>query len=148
MAATRREFLRLGVATGLATAAASLAGGRLLAAGIVSGGYQRPQDPAHLSALEMVHWPKLAVAGRAAAGQAVSLSIQIGHKLHPMTVEHHIEWVEVWASGKRLERIEFDEVTAVEPALTVRLTLAEPTELTVRTRCNLHGLWENSIRAS
>src|SRR5574340_860260 len=127
MAATSREFLRLGVATGLATAAASLAGGRLLAAEIVTGGYQRPQDPANLSALEMAHWPKLAVEGRAVAGQTVSLSIQIGHKLHPMLAEHHIEWVEVWASGKRLERIEFDEATAVEPALTVRLTLSEPT---------------------
>src|SRR5574340_1039828 len=127
MATTRREFLRVGIASGLATAAASLGGGRLLAAEIVFGGYQHPQDPEHLSALEMAHWPKLGVEGSVGPGKTIGLSIQIGHKIHPMTAEHHIEWVEVWASGKRLERIEFDEATAVEPALTVRLTLSEPT---------------------
>jgi superoxide reductase len=145
MATTRREFLRLGMASGL-TAAAVLSGGRLLAQEAMDDGYQHPQDPAHLSALEMKHWPKLTVVGRATPGQPFDLSIQIGQEIHPMTPEHHIEWVEVWAGGKRLERMDFNEPTWVKPVLTVQLVANAPTEFTVRLRCNLHGLWENSIK--
>ena len=143
---TRREFLRAGVATGLAAAAALLPAGGALAQESPTEGFQHPKDPAHLTPLETVHWPQLGVAGKVAAGQPFNLMIQVGRQTHPMTADHHIEWVEVWASGKRLERIDFSEPTWVKPVLTVSLVAAAPTVFSVRLSCNLHGLWENAIK--
>jgi desulfoferrodoxin (superoxide reductase-like protein) len=67
-------------------------------------------------------------------GQSFDLMIQIGNKIHPMTAEHHIEWVEVWAGVKRLLRTDFIEPTWAKPVLTVKLVANESTELKVRMR--------------
>ena len=147
MATTRREFLRVGMVSGLAAAAASLPGMKALAAQKPSGqDYQHAADPAHLTPLEMAHWPKLSIAGKATAGQPFNLMLQIGNTLHPMTTAHHIEWVEVWADGKKVARTDFAEPTQLKPALTVTLVASASMTVTVRTNCNLHGLWENSIK--
>ena len=146
MATTRREFLRAGVVTGLA-AAVSIPALRALAQEPAAQEYQHPADPAHLAALEMKHWPKLSIIGKPTTGQPFQLAIQIGQQIHPMTAQHHIEWVEVWAGDTRVERIDFAEPTWAQPVLTVTLVSKAPTELKVRLRCNLHGLWENTIKA-
>jgi desulfoferrodoxin-like iron-binding protein len=145
MAATRREFLRAGVVTGLATAAASLPAFAAMAPESGALAYQHPKDPAHLTPLEMKHWPQLRVVGKVADGQPFELAIQIGEQIHPMTTEHHIEWVEVWAGDTRVERLEFAEPTWAQPVLTVTLVRKAPVEWKVRLNCNLHGPWENTI---
>ncbi len=143
MATTRREFLQAGVATGLAAAAASIPAVRAFAAPM--GEYQHPMNPASLTPLEKVHWPKLEISGR--SGDNFNLMIQIGQEIHPMTDGHHIEWVEVWAENKKVERVEFAGPTGAKPVLNVALVAKPGTMLNVRLSCNLHGLWENSIKA-
>jgi len=149
MATSRRDFLRASMVSGLAAAAAAtFPAWKALAqpAAPMAGEYQHAQDPAHLTPLEMSHWPKLSISKKTPMGQPFNLMIQIGNKLHPMTAEHHIEWVEVWAGDKRLLRTDFIEPTWTKPVLTVNLSAVEATQLKVRMRCNLHGLWENSIK--
>jgi len=147
MATTRREFLRVGVVSGLAAVAVSLPALKALAGQKPSGqDYQHAADPAHLTPLEMAHWPKITVAGKVTAGQPFNLMLQIGNTLHPMTTAHHIEWVEVWANGKKVARTDLADPTQVKPALTVSVVVSPGTTLIVRTNCNLHGLWENSIK--
>jgi desulfoferrodoxin-like iron-binding protein len=137
--------LRASVVTGLA-AAASLPAWKALAAEPAAAHYQHPKDPAHLTGLEMAHWPKLRVSGRAVTGKTYALMIQIGQEIHPMTAEHHIEWVEVWAGDQRVERLEYNAPTWAKPMLTVTLLRVAPAQIKVRLSCNLHGLWENTIQ--
>lgn len=147
MATSRREFLRATMVGGLAAAATTLPAWRALAQEpTAEGGYQYPKDPAHLSGLEQAHWPKLDIMGKPAAGEPFQLMIQIGHQIHPMTPDHYIMWAEVWADDKRLERVDFAEPIWVKPVLTVTLVDIKPATIKVRLRCNLHGLWENSIK--
>lgn len=147
MGTTRREFLRVSVVTGLAAAAATLPALSALAQEAAPPEeYQHPKDPAHLSGLELHHWPKLRVVGKRATGKPFQLAIQVGQQLHPMTAEHHIEWVEVWAGDTKVTRTEFAAPTWAQPVLNVTLVRNAPVELKVRLHCNLHGLWENTIK--
>jgi len=145
MATTRREFLRTSMVTGLTAAAASVPALAALAQEPAPPTYQHPQDPANLTPLEMKHWPKLEIVGKVALGQPFGLAIQVGQQIHPMTAEHHIEWVEVWAGDARVERVDFSAPVWAQPVLTVTLVDNAPAELKVRLSCNLHGLWENTI---
>lgn len=64
--------------------------------------------------------------------------VKIGEVPHPMTEEHHIEWVEVETKA-RIYRKTF---TPGEPAFAEFNIAEEVTE--VRAYCNLHGLWSNN----
>jgi superoxide reductase len=164
MATTRREFIRNGLVTGLAAAAVAVPALKALAQegpgprpglGPDKGmgpdmrrrrEYQHPQDPMHLTALEAKHWPKLRLSNNMRGGQPVDLMIQIGQQMHPMTPDHHIEWVEVWANNRCIMHTDFNEPTWEQPVLNIRMTPQRADMLTVRISCNLHGLWENNIR--
>jgi superoxide reductase len=147
MATTRREFLQAGMVAGLAAAATLPALKALAQTTPVVPTYQHAADPAHLTALETKHWPKLAIKGKLTTGQPYQLMIQIGQQIHPMTTAHHIEWVEVWSGDTKVARVDFAEPTLAQPVLTVNLVRNAPSELKVRMSCNLHGLWENTIVA-
>lgn len=58
---------------------------------------------------------------------------------HPMTEEHHIEWIELIADGivyrKHLKSGEAPEATFMVKA----------DEVNAREYCNLHGLWVNKL---
>jgi superoxide reductase len=146
METTRREFLRVGLVSGLAAAAASLPALKALAREAAAEQYQQPKDPAHLTTLEALHWPKLTIRKSPVVGKPFELTVQIGQQVHPMLPDHHIEWVEVWAKRKQLERVEFGEPVWMQPIATLTLVAQAHTTLLVRTKCNIHGLWENSIK--
>ena len=68
------------------------------------------------------------------------MKVKVGEVEHPMTKEHHIEWIEVlkgaYTNRKYLKwngkpEAEFD--ISLEPGIILRIY------------CNLHGLWENHI---
>ncbi|MFB3881559.1 MAG: desulfoferrodoxin family protein [Armatimonadota bacterium] len=147
METSRRDFLRTALVGGLAAAAITLPALQARAQEpTTEGGYQYPKDPAHLNGLEQVHWPKLEIVGKPQAGETLRLMIQIGQTIHPMTPDHHIMWTEVWADDKRVARMDFDEPLWIKPVLTVMLVDLKPSTIKVRLRCNLHGLWENTIK--
>ncbi len=63
-------------------------------------------------------------------------SITVGSVPHPMTEEHHIEWIEVIADGKVL-RADLDPTGA--PSATF---CTDAKSVVVREHCNLHGMWK------
>ncbi len=62
--------------------------------------------------------------------------VTIGSTPHPMTEEHHIEWIELLADGKAYRQF-LDPGDAPEAQFSV-----EADSVTAREHCNLHGLWK------
>jgi len=63
------------------------------------------------------------------------VKVTVGEVLHPMTVEHHIEWIEVIADGRVLRK---NLKPGDEPIAEFCL---EADKISARAYCNLHGLW-------
>lgn len=80
---------------------------------------------------EEKHLPKISQEGE-------DLKIQIGEVLHPMTKEHHIEWIEIQTNNKIIRKV-FDPE---ETPLTLISCLNISNIQKIRAYCNLHGLWE------
>ena len=62
--------------------------------------------------------------------------VTIGSTPHPMTEEHHIEWIELLANGKAYRQF-LDPGDAPEAKFSV-----EADSVTAREHCNVHGLWK------
>lgn len=63
-------------------------------------------------------------------------NIKIGTEPHPMTPEHHIEWIELIA-GDKVYRKELKPGNQPQ----AEFLLAEGGQVEARAYCNLHGLW-------
>ena len=63
--------------------------------------------------------------------------VTVGTTLHPMTEEHHIEWIEVLGGGTACRR--FLEPGG-EPVATFRIDAGG---VVAREHCNVHGLWKS-----
>jgi superoxide reductase len=88
------------------------------------------------------------------AGKPFEIKVSVGKEIpHPNTIEHHINWIEVYFSpaGEKfaydLGRFEFnvhgeaDAFTA--PVAIATVTLNKPGTLHAVSHCNIHGLWES-----
>jgi superoxide reductase len=64
------------------------------------------------------------------------IKVKVGSVTHPMTEEHHIEWIEVL--GPDMTYVAFLQPD-MEP---VAFFPVPGTGLTAREHCNLHGLWK------
>ncbi|MEF8879795.1 MAG: desulfoferrodoxin [Candidatus Thermoplasmatota archaeon] len=65
--------------------------------------------------------------------------VKIGeNESHPMTEEHHIEWIQVIADGKSYRKF-------LKPGDSPKAEFKLPAEdvTTAREYCNIHGLWKN-----
>ena len=62
--------------------------------------------------------------------------VKVGSVPHPMTTEHHIEWIEV-INGPYVNRYHLSPGEAPEAMFHVKLKPG----MIVREYCNLHGLW-------
>ena len=65
-------------------------------------------------------------------------SIQIGKKLHPMSEEHHIEFIERISNDKNKVILQYLHI-GKEPRMELQNTLGEECAIEL---CNIHGLWE------
>ena len=65
--------------------------------------------------------------------------VKVGSELHPMEVEHHIEWIELIADGKLMAR---KFLSPGEKPIAEFFLRQEPQQLEVRAYCNLHNLWK------
>jgi superoxide reductase len=62
--------------------------------------------------------------------------VTVGSVEHPMTEQHHIEWIELIADGKAYREF-------LKPGTKPQATFAvEAVEVSAREYCNLHGLWK------
>ena len=67
--------------------------------------------------------------------EGTKIKVVVGSTVHPMTEEHHIEWIAL-ASGERVE------VKYLKPGEEPRAEFDSAESGTVYAYCNLHGLWK------
>ena len=66
-------------------------------------------------------------------------SIQVGKELHPMTEEHHIEFIERISKDKMKLALEY-----IQPGKEPRMQLQEDSgEECAVELCNIHGMWKS-----
>ena len=65
------------------------------------------------------------------------LKVTVGSVPHPMTEEHHIEWIEVSVGTTTMH-----EHLKPGDAPEATFPVPEGGDVTVRAYCNLHGLWK------
>ena len=65
------------------------------------------------------------------------IKIYVGSTLHPMEENHHIEWIELIADGRRQRKF----LKPGDPPEALFLCRGET--LSAREYCNLHGLWKS-----
>jgi superoxide reductase len=106
------------------------------------------------SVLKEKHVPTINLPLNAKANQEFEIEVIVGDKVpHPNLVEHHIEWIRLFAEvdGRaypaQLFYAEFEPVLS-EPKVKVKIKLEKSANITAQAFCNIHGLWENSVRIS
>ena len=65
-------------------------------------------------------------------------SIQVGKELHPMTPEHHIEFIERISNDKKCMTLKYINIED-EPRMELQHKVNSEKAIEM---CNLHGLWE------
>lgn len=65
-----------------------------------------------------------------------AIRVKIGETIHPMTKEHHIEWIQIIANGEQRRKYLDPEQ---EPIAEFEIAKEEIEK--VREFCNIHGLW-------
>jgi len=105
------------------------------------------------SSLKEKHVPVIKAPEKVKAGEEFEVIINIGENVpHPNTVEHHIKWIQVFAevesrSYNPVHVATFDfGPTFAEPKVKFRMKLEKSSTLIVLEYCNLHGVWENSVK--
>lgn len=66
------------------------------------------------------------------------IKVAVGSTLHPMLVEHHIEWIALIADDKV-------ELKYLKPGDEPKAEFTEVKSCTVYAYCNLHGLWKTEL---
>ena len=78
------------------------------------------------------------------------VKITVGKEVaHPNTVEHHIKWISLFGvkDGAAVHIATFDlGPTYGTPEVTARVNTEGLSELIALEYCNLHGLWEGSLK--
>lgn len=70
------------------------------------------------------------------------VTVKVGSVPHPMTAEHHIEWIFlITGSGRQRKCLAFD----AEPKETFVLEPGEKV-FAAYAYCNLHGLWKTEVK--
>jgi superoxide reductase len=68
------------------------------------------------------------------------VTVQVGETIHPMTDEHHIEWI--YVEGGACGQIAYLK-PGEEPKAEFEVPCCKPTA--VYAYCNLHGLWKKEL---
>ncbi|OJV63265.1 MAG: desulfoferrodoxin [Clostridiales bacterium 38-18] len=65
--------------------------------------------------------------------------VTVGSTIHPMTEEHHIQWIELVTESESL-------ITYLKPGdEPVAIFKTDEKAIKAREYCNLHGLWKNEL---
>jgi len=79
-----------------------------------------------------------------------AVKITVGKEVpHPNTIEHHIKWISLFGvkNGIAIHIASFDlGPTYGSPTVMAHVNLEGLTELVAIEYCNIHGLWESSLK--
>ena len=98
------------------------------------------------------HVPHIDAPANVRAGEPFQVTVTVGKETaHPNTIQHHIKWVQIFAKedGPRpvmhVATFDFGPVYAV-PRVSFTMMLNESSDIIAMEYCNLHGLWDNSVK--
>jgi len=110
------------------------------------------------------HVPVIECADKVAADKAFNVVVSVGKEIaHPNTTEHHIRWIKLYfkpegdkfsyevggcefnAHGECADGPNKGNVYA-DPAVTVKIKIKKSGTLFASSYCNIHGLWQNSMK--
>jgi len=99
------------------------------------------------------HVPDIEAPASMKAGEEFQVTVTVGKQVpHPNTIEHHIKWIQVFSvvEGRPYNPVHvatFDVgPTFGDPKVTFSMKLEKKATLFALEYCNIHGVWENSIR--
>jgi superoxide reductase len=72
------------------------------------------------------------------ARNGAQVTVQVGSELHPMTPEHHIEWIAIEYDGT-YQITKLNDTDAPTAVFAVEST----SPITAYEHCNIHGLWKS-----
>lgn len=105
------------------------------------------------SALKEKHTPIIKVPEKVKPNEEFEIIVNIGDKIpHPNLIEHHIKWIKVFAEidGRAFNPVNIANFdfgpTFAEPKVKFRMKLEKTANLIVLGYCNIHGVWENSVK--
>lgn len=105
---------------------------------------QWPKDISKLQGMEMDHVPLLEVLSSESKEEAVQLVIKVGRQMHAMTQAHYLRWVQVWIEDQKVCEMSLEPGDLI-PRWQLSLQRKPSMQITVKTRCNLHGVWANRL---
>lgn len=97
---------------------------------------QTYQDPNNPSELELKHVPVIEV-------DTNKVKVVIGEEKHVMEVSHWIQYIELFADGESVARIDLSP--GEEPEAEFEVDVPNTKKIVVQELCNQHGLWENEL---
>lgn len=103
-----------------------------------------PQDISRLRGLEVDHVPLLEVFSPESKEEAVQLVIRVGRQLHVMTQAHYLRWIQVWIEDQKECEMSLQPGNLI-PRWHLSLQRKPSMQITVKTQCNLHGVWANRL---
>jgi len=98
---------------------------------------QNYQDPNNPTEFEQKHVPVIEV-------DTTIVSVKIGEVAHPMEESHYIQWIELLIDGNSHGKTSLQPNVSAKTEFEVDLNGVK--EVKVQALCNLHGLWENTIK--
>ncbi len=105
------------------------------------------------SVLKDKHVPVIKVPEKVEVGKEFEVIINVGENVpHPNTIEHHIKCIQIFAEieGRAYNPVHvatFDfGPTFAEPKVKFKMKLKKSATLIILEYCNLHGVWENSVK--
>jgi desulfoferrodoxin-like iron-binding protein len=90
--------------------------------------------------LEKLHKPKVRTPETVNKNELFFISVQVGDRLHPMSEEHLIEWIEASVDGQKVFQARLTPLMG-EARMTFPLRLKKSAQVKVEAHCNLHGTW-------
>ena len=97
------------------------------------------------------HVPAIIVGEKVKKDEFFDVEVSVGKEIkHPNTAEHHIKWIELYVKEEdkpivHLGRFDFTPVLT-DPIVKTKIKLQKNAELIAVSYCNLHGLWEASVK--
>jgi superoxide reductase len=116
-------------------------------------GINRVKNPAEETTLEKLHSPVISVPDKIEAGKAFPVQIDIGKIPHPMGPSHWIEHLQLNIGNEPAGTTIFRSHGYCNAAASFNTVLGDTlrgktVSLIVQIKCNMHGIWQNSVNVA